>query len=85
VARLRAWRLSDDYLQSAGPLVRKRIQALDEFVPMTEFFFSGDVDHAPWLEDLVPASYRQGRVRVLLGLVEALDAQRDFSPPRWRP
>ena len=48
VARLREWRLADEYLQSLVPLVRKRIQRLDEFVPMTEFFFPGDVDHAPW-------------------------------------
>jgi glutamyl-tRNA synthetase len=82
VARLRGWRLSDDYLRSLVPLVRKRIQRLDEFVPMTEFFFSGDVDHTPWLKELVPANRTAKDVSdCLLGLIEALDVQRDFSPP----
>ena len=82
VARLRGWRLSDQFLKSLVPLVRKRVQRLDEFVPMTEFFFSGDVDHAPWLKELVPANRTAKDVsECLLGLIEALDVQRDFSPP----
>ena len=35
---------------SLVPLVRERIQRLDEFIPMTDFFFSGDVDYAPVAE-----------------------------------
>jgi glutamyl-tRNA synthetase len=82
VARLREWRLSDEFLRSLVPLVRKRIQRLDEFVPMTEFFFSGDVDHAPWLKELVPANRTAKDVsECLFGLIEALDVQRDFSAP----
>ena len=49
---------------------------------MTEFFFSGDVDHTPWLKELVPANRTAKDVSdCLLGLIEALDVQRDFSPP----
>src|SRR6516165_3086561 len=40
VRRLRDWRFSDDHLRALVPLVRERIQRLDEFVPLTEFFFS---------------------------------------------
>jgi len=82
VERLRQWRLSDDYLAALVPLVRKRIQRLDEFIPMTEFFFAGDVDHTPVLKDLVPAPRTPKDVsECLLGFIEALDAQRDFSAP----
>ncbi len=82
VRRLRAWRFSDEHLRALIPLVRERIQRLDEFVPLTEFFFSGDVDYAPVSKDLLP----KGRVpkEVADGLLlfgEALDAHRDFSAP----
>jgi glutamyl-tRNA synthetase len=82
VRRLRAWRFSDEHLRALIPLVRERIQRLDEFVPLTEFFFSGDVDYAPVAKDLLP----KGRVpkEVSEGLLlfgEALDAHRDFSAP----
>jgi glutamyl-tRNA synthetase len=82
VRRLRAWRFSDQALKALVPLVRERIQRLDEFVPLTEFFFSGDLDYAPVTKELLP----KGRVPKdvadgLLAFGEALDVQRDFSPP----
>jgi glutamyl-tRNA synthetase len=53
---------------------------MDEFVPMTEFFFSGDLDYAPVAKDLVPKNRTAKDVAdCLLGFVEALDVQRDFS------
>jgi glutamyl-tRNA synthetase len=80
VARLREWRLSDDFLRQLVPLVRQRIQRMDEFVPMTEFFYSGDLDYAVVAKDLVPKNRTAKDVAdCLLGLVEALDVQRDFS------
>jgi glutamyl-tRNA synthetase len=80
VKRLRQWRLSDEFLASLVPLVRQRIQRMDEFMPMTEFFFAGDVDHTPFLKELVPAPRTPKEVsEILLGLIEAMDAQRDFS------
>ncbi len=39
VKRLRQWRLGDDRLQALVPLVRERMQRLDEFFPLTDFFF----------------------------------------------
>jgi glutamyl-tRNA synthetase len=80
VARLREWRLSDDFLRQLVPLVRQRIQRMDEFVPMTEFFYSGDLDYAVVAKDLVPKNRTAKDVAdCLLGFVEALDVQRDFS------
>jgi glutamyl-tRNA synthetase len=80
VARLREWRLGDDYLRQLVPLVRQRVQRLDEFVPMTEFFFSGDLDYTAVAKDLVPKNHTAKDVaEALLGFVEALDVQRDFS------
>ncbi len=64
VQRLRAWRFGDDKLASLVPLVRERIQRLDEFIPMTDFFFAGDVDYAPVAKELHPQGEgRQGRGR----------------------
>ena len=80
VARLREWRLGDDYLKQLVPLVRQRVQRLDEFIPMTEFFYSGDLDYSPVAKDLVPKNRTPKDVAdCLLGFVEALDVQRDFS------
>jgi len=80
VARLHAWRLGDDFLRQLVPLVRQRVQRLDEFIPMTEFFFSGDLDYAAVAKDLVPKNrVAKEVVECLFGLVEALDVQRDFS------
>ncbi len=81
VRRLRDWRLSDDRLRALIPLVRERMQRLDEFVPLTEFFFSGDLDYAPVAKDLLPKERTPKQVSDLLTLFgEALDTQRDFSP-----
>ena len=81
VARLRAWRLSDERLRALVPLVRERMQRLDEFLPLIDFFFSGDLDYAPVAKDLLPRERTPKQVADLLVLFsEALDAQRDFSP-----
>jgi glutamyl-tRNA synthetase len=62
------------------PLVRQRVQRLDEFIPMTEFFYSGDLDYTPVAKDLIPKNRTAKDVAdCLLGFVEALDVQRDFS------
>ncbi len=80
VRRLRDWRLSDEKLASLVPLVRARIQRLDEFLPMTDFFFSGDVDYAAVAKDLVPKDREAKEVGEVLGAFsEELDTARDFS------
>jgi glutamyl-tRNA synthetase len=81
VARLRQWRLGDEFLRQLVPLVRQRIQLLDEFVPMTEFFFAGDLDYTAVASDLVPKGRTAKDVAdCLVAFAEALDVQRDFSP-----
>ncbi len=80
VRRLRAWRLSDEKLASLVPLVRARIQRLDEFLPMTDFFFSGDVDYAPVAKELALKNRTPKETADLLAAFgEELDAARDFS------
>ncbi|MES1157497.1 MAG: glutamate--tRNA ligase, partial [Haliangium ochraceum] len=80
VRRLRDWRLSDEKLASLVPLVRERIQRLDEFVPMTDFFFSGDIDYGAVAKDLIPKNREAKDVTAVLGAFsEELDASRDFS------
>jgi len=80
VRRLRAWRFSDESLRALVPLVRARIQRLDEFVPLTEFFFSGDLDYAAVSKDFLPKGRTPKEVsEALLAFGEALDLHRDFS------
>ncbi len=80
VERLRTWRFSDDFLKSLVPLVRERIQRLDEFVPMTEFFFAGDVDHAAVAKDLLPKGRTPKETAdILEKLIETLDSHRDWT------
>src|SRR5215470_11996092 len=52
VRRLRGWQLSDEHLMRVAELVRPRIRRLDEFVPATEFFCSGDLDYGPVSKEL---------------------------------
>ena len=80
VDRLRQWRLSDDFLRSLVPLVRQRVQRMDEFLPLTEFFFSGDLDYTPVAKELVIKNRTAKDVAdALLGFVEVLDGHRDFT------
>ena len=80
VRRLRAWRLSDEKLASLVPLVRERIQRLDEFLPLTDFFFSGDVDYAPVQKELALKNRTPKDVMdALTTFGEELDTARDFS------
>jgi glutamyl-tRNA synthetase len=80
VARLRQWRLSDAHLMALVPLVRERMQRLDEFVPLTVIFFSGDLDYTPVAKDLLPKGRTPKEVGECLTMFgEALDLARDFS------
>src|SRR3954470_1881966 len=80
VRRLRQWRLRDEHLQSLVPLVRERIQRLDEFIPLTEMFFSGDLDYAAVAKELVPKGRVPKDVQECLATYgEMLDVLRPFS------
>ncbi|MDH7568164.1 MAG: glutamate--tRNA ligase [Armatimonadota bacterium] len=74
--RLRAWRLGDEFLLDLIPLVRERIRRLDEFVPATSFFFTGDLgDLDP--QALVPKNRTPGETAKLLqAVLEILDSER---------
>ena len=73
---LLAWRLRRDHLARIVPLVRQRIKRLDEFIPMTEYFFSGDLDYTALAAELVvpdvaPADVAAG----LLAFVDRIEAR----------
>jgi glutamyl-tRNA synthetase len=86
VQRLRQWRLSDSHLESLVPLVRERMQRLDEFIPLTEMFFSGDLDYAPVAKDLVPKGRTPKEVSDGLMLFgETLDTWRTFTAASLDP
>jgi len=71
-----AWRLNKDYLVKLVPLVQKRIKKLDELVPITDFFFSGDLDYAPVLADMaVPDVLPADVAKALLAYVERFEAR----------
>jgi glutamyl-tRNA synthetase len=75
--RLLGWRLGKAHLMRILPLVRERIRRLDEFVPATEFFFSGDLDTARIVKDLVPKGKTPREIASLLtDLIEAYDELR---------
>ncbi len=80
VDALLGWRLSRQHLIKVMPLVRERIKRLDEFVPLTEYFFSGDLDYTAVagelsVPDVAPAGVAQG----LLALVEKLEAREGWD------
>jgi glutamyl-tRNA synthetase len=74
VDEVMAWRVNREYLLRVAPLVRERIRRLDEFVPMTDYFFAGDLDYAAAPAPLVPKSRdAAATVKVLARLGEQLD------------
>ncbi|MBI3947928.1 MAG: glutamate--tRNA ligase [Armatimonadetes bacterium] len=79
LARLREWRLGDDFLLRLIPLVRERIRRLDEFVPATTFFFAGDLDYAE-APPLAPKNQTPAEAaKMLTAALEILDAERDMD------
>lgn len=81
IARLRGWRLSDEFLRSLVPLARERMRRLDEFVPLCEPFLRGEVDLAPVAAELAPKGRAAAEIASALDAVsEALDELRAFVP-----
>jgi glutamyl-tRNA synthetase len=75
-----SWRLNKAHLLKVLPLVRERIKKLDEIIPSTEYFFSGDLEYAAVLPDMLipdvaPADIAKG----LLDYVERFEARDGFS------
>jgi glutamyl-tRNA synthetase len=74
------WRMRREYWMQILPLIRERIKKLDEIVPMTEYFFSGDLDYSAVMGDLVipevaPVDVGKG----LLAYVERFEAREGFT------
>jgi glutamyl-tRNA synthetase len=78
--RLLEWRLSRDHLLRIMPLIRERIKRFDEFIPATEFFFSGDIDYAPVADKMKLPDVKPSQLRkALLELVERYEALPEFD------
>ena len=74
VARLLAWRLSQESFRRVMPLVRERMKTLSDFVALGEFFFTGDLDHKP----VAAAMVSKGRTpaetgKILQEYIERID------------
>ncbi|WP_428267448.1 glutamate--tRNA ligase [Haliangium sp.] len=79
VDALLAWRLSRDHLLRIAPLIRERIKRLDEFIPATAYFFSGDIELDEIADKLALGDLPKKDVRkAVLALVEDYEAM-----PAW--
>jgi glutamyl-tRNA synthetase len=73
-----AWRLNRARLAQLAPLVRERIKKLDEFIPATEFLFSGELDYAPVTAELaIPGALGEA----LLEFIELFEKRSGFEAP----
>ncbi len=78
--RFIVWRLNKDYLVKLLPLAQKRIKKLDELIPLTEYFFSGDLDYTPLHAELsVPEVTPVDVSKALLAFVERFEAREGWS------
>jgi glutamyl-tRNA synthetase len=74
------WRLNREALTKLMPLFRERIKRLDDFIPATEYFFSGDLDYTAVLPQLVVEGVAPADVaKALLAYVERFEAQQTWS------
>jgi glutamyl-tRNA synthetase len=74
------WRLNKEYLMKVLPLVRERVKKLDEVIPTTEYFFSGDLDYTAVLPEMVVPEVEAAKVgKGLLDYVERFEARDGFA------
>jgi glutamyl-tRNA synthetase len=72
VDRLEGWLLNRDFLASLVPLVKERINRLDEFVESTSYFFGGDT--AVPVDALIPKGLdKKTTYRLVKTLVEKIN------------
>lgn len=70
--------LSDSYLKQILPLVKDRVEAFEDFVPQTAFFFSGDLDYTE--TELIPKGRTPKEVQEWLeDVLEKLETLDDWS------
>ncbi len=73
---LLSWRLSRDHLIAILKLTRERFKRLDEWIPLTEFFFSGDLDYTAVVDQMVVPEVDGATVgKGMLAYVEQIDAR----------
>ena len=78
VDRLREWLLNDAHLTRIAPLVIERIKRLEDFVPMTSYFFGDDFELTP--EALIPKKRdKRDTYRALLSITDGVDELRTWS------
>ncbi|MEJ7602261.1 MAG: glutamate--tRNA ligase [Kofleriaceae bacterium] len=74
------WRLNRDALIKLMPLFRERIKRLDDFIPATEYFFSGDLDYTSVQHELAIAGVAPPDLAdALLAYVERFEAREEWS------
>ena len=74
------WRLNRDALIKLLPLFRERIKRLDDFIPATEYFFSGDLDYTAVLPQLaIPDVAPADLAKALLSYVERFEARHEWT------
>jgi glutamyl-tRNA synthetase len=77
---LLGWRLNKEFLVRLLPLAQKRIKKLSDFIPLAEYFFSGDLDYAPFLADLtIPDVTPADTAKGILAFVEQFEARDGWS------
>lgn len=70
---------SEDKIRAIAPLMRERFDVGEQFVPATQYFFSGDVDFDAALVKPKKRSYKELR-KILEKFTDALDRQLAFDP-----
>ncbi len=80
------WRLSREHLLRIVPLIRERIKRLDEFIPATAYFFSGDLDYTPVADKLKMGDVAKKDVRkAILALIEVYEALPTWTADELEP
>jgi glutamyl-tRNA synthetase len=80
VDALHAWRLDRATLEAVAGLVQKRMRTLAEFVPATEYFFSGDLDAATFAAQLTIADVAPAKIaEALLDFVDRFEKRDGFA------
>ncbi|MEO8548605.1 MAG: glutamate--tRNA ligase [Kofleriaceae bacterium] len=70
------WRLSKEFLVKLMPLVRERIRRLDDVVPLTDYFFAGDLDLTPVADQFRVEGVANPQLKkALLAFVEMFEAR----------
>lgn len=76
LSRLRQWRLSDEYLLRLIPLLKERVERMDQLIPAASFFLTGDLDYSGVVAQLIPKGRDKTQTsRVLSDLASYLETE----------